>query len=95
MNPITVFLTVACLAVGAALGAIGHFYAGIAVVIVAVVIASALKMANTWEKFVILRAGKLRGVKGPGLFLIIPVSTTSWPSSMSAFRPRPLAPRRR
>ena len=30
-------------------------------------------MANTWEKFVILRAGKLRGVKGPGLFLIIPV----------------------
>jgi regulator of protease activity HflC (stomatin/prohibitin superfamily) len=27
----------------------------------------------TWEKFVILRAGKLRGVKGPGLFLIIPV----------------------
>ena len=41
--------------------------------IVAIVIASALKMANTWEKFVILRAGKLRGVKGPGLFLIIPV----------------------
>ncbi|MGP8192882.1 MAG: slipin family protein [Methylovirgula sp.] len=30
-------------------------------------------MANTWEKFVILRAGKLLGVKGPGLFLIIPV----------------------
>jgi regulator of protease activity HflC (stomatin/prohibitin superfamily) len=30
-------------------------------------------MANTWQKFVILRAGKLRGVKGPGLFLIIPV----------------------
>jgi regulator of protease activity HflC (stomatin/prohibitin superfamily) len=27
----------------------------------------------TCENFVILRAGKLRGVKGPGLFLIIPV----------------------
>ena len=39
----------------------------------AIIIASALKMANTWQKFVILRAGKLRGVKGPGLFLIIPV----------------------
>jgi regulator of protease activity HflC (stomatin/prohibitin superfamily) len=37
------------------------------------IIASALKMANTWQKFVILRAGKLRGVKGPGLFVIIPV----------------------
>lgn len=73
MNPITVFLTVACIAIGVALGAIGYLYAGIAVVAVAVIIASALKMANTWEKFVILRAGKLRGVKGPGLFLIIPV----------------------
>jgi regulator of protease activity HflC (stomatin/prohibitin superfamily) len=30
-------------------------------------------MANAWEKFVILRAGRLLGVKGPGLFLIIPV----------------------
>jgi regulator of protease activity HflC (stomatin/prohibitin superfamily) len=73
MNPITVFLTVACLAVGVAFGATGYLYAGIPVVILAIVIASALKMANTWEKFVILRAGKLRGVKGPGLFLIIPV----------------------
>ena len=73
MNPITLFLTVACLAVGVALGATGYLYAGILVVIVAVIIASALKMANTWQKFVILRAGKLRGVKGPGLFLIIPV----------------------
>ena len=39
---------------------------GAAAVFVAVVIATALKMANTWEKFVILRAGKLHGVKGPG-----------------------------
>jgi regulator of protease activity HflC (stomatin/prohibitin superfamily) len=73
MNPITVFLTIACLAVGAALGAAGYIHEGIPVGIVAIIIASALKVANTWEKFVILRAGKLRGVKGPGLFLIIPV----------------------
>ena len=59
MNPITIFLTVACLAVGAGVGLVGHPYAGILVMIVAVVIAFALKMANTWEKFVILRAGKL------------------------------------
>ena len=73
MNPITVFITIACGAVGVALGAIGHLYLGIPLLIAAIMIASALKMANTWEKFVILRAGKLRGVKGPGLFLIIPV----------------------
>ena len=74
MNPITVFLTIICIAVGAALGAIGHLYFGIVFLIAAVVVASALRMANTWQKFVILRAGKLRGVEGPGLFLIIPVS---------------------
>src|ERR1700756_3746973 len=73
MNPITVFLTVACLLVGAGLGATGHLYFGTPVVIAGIIIASALKMANTWQKFVILRAGKLRGVKGAGLFLIIPV----------------------
>ena len=73
MNPITVFLTIVCAAAGAALGAMGHLYWGIPFVIAAVVIAAALKMANTWEKFVILRAGKLLGVKGPGLFAIIPV----------------------
>jgi regulator of protease activity HflC (stomatin/prohibitin superfamily) len=73
MNPITLFVTVVCLAIGAGLAAIGYLYAGIAMAILAVIIATALKMANTWEKFVILRAGKLHGVKGPGLFFIIPV----------------------
>ena len=73
MNPITLFVTVLCLAIGAGLAAIGFLSAGIAMAILAVIVAAALKMANTWEKFVILRAGKLRGVKGPGLFLIIPV----------------------
>src|ERR1700722_18231016 len=72
MIPITVFLTVACLAVGAGLGATGHLYLGVPFVIVAIIIVTGLKMANTWQKFVVLRAGKLRGVKGSG-FLIIPI----------------------
>jgi regulator of protease activity HflC (stomatin/prohibitin superfamily) len=73
MNPITAFLTVVIGAVGVALSVMGLPALGIPFVIVAVFIAFALKMANTWQKFVILRAGKLHGVKGPGLFLIIPV----------------------
>jgi regulator of protease activity HflC (stomatin/prohibitin superfamily) len=73
MNPITVFITFACGAVGVALGLAGQPLLGFPFVIVAVFIAFALKMANAWQKFVILRAGKLHGVKGPGLFLIIPV----------------------
>ena len=30
-------------------------------------------MANAWQKFVILRLGKLQSVRGAGLFGIIPV----------------------
>ena len=73
MNPITLFLTIFFAAAGFAAGALEHLYVGIALVVVAVLISAALKMANTWEKFVILRAGKLLGVKGAGLFLIIPI----------------------
>jgi regulator of protease activity HflC (stomatin/prohibitin superfamily) len=73
MNPITLFLTLVFGAMGVAIGALGYTYWGVGFVIVAVLISAALKMANTWEKFVILRAGKLHSVKGAGLFLIIPV----------------------
>ena len=41
--------------------------------LLAILISQSLKMANVWEKFVILRAGKVHAVKGPGLFLITPV----------------------
>lgn len=42
----------------------------------AIILAYAVKMARQWEKAVVLRAGRLSGVKGPGLFLIIPVVDT-------------------
>ena len=35
-----------------------------------------LKVANQWEKAVVLRLGKYRGLSGPGLFWIIPVVDT-------------------
>jgi regulator of protease activity HflC (stomatin/prohibitin superfamily) len=73
MNPITVFLTLALGAVGLALGITRHEFAAAPFFVAAIVVALSLKMANAWEKFVILRAGKLQGVKGPGLFAIIPV----------------------
>jgi regulator of protease activity HflC (stomatin/prohibitin superfamily) len=40
----------------------------------------ALKVANQWEKAVVLRLGKFNGLKGPGMFWIIPImdSVTSW-----------------
>ena len=73
MNAITMFLSFALLAAGAGLTALGAPLPGAVFLLAALLVAAALKMANVWEKFVILRAGKLRGVAGPGLFFIIPV----------------------
>jgi regulator of protease activity HflC (stomatin/prohibitin superfamily) len=41
---------------------------------------AALKMANQWEKAVVLRLGKFHGLRGPGLFWIVPVfdSIPTW-----------------
>jgi regulator of protease activity HflC (stomatin/prohibitin superfamily) len=73
MNPITLFVSTVCVAIGAALIWAAMPVVGAVFLVVALLVASALKMANSWQKFVILRAGKLLGVKGPGLFLIVPV----------------------
>jgi regulator of protease activity HflC (stomatin/prohibitin superfamily) len=76
MNPITTFL-VFVLVVGAfAVGYRGDVYLGVAMFVLAALIASSLKMANVWQKFVILRMGKLQSVKGAGLFVIVPVLDT-------------------
>ena len=73
MNPITIFVATVPAAIGVWVASTGHLGAGIALCVVAAVIAQSLKMANTWQKFVVLRAGKLHGVRGPGLFAIVPV----------------------
>jgi regulator of protease activity HflC (stomatin/prohibitin superfamily) len=73
MNSITAFLVFVCIAASLAAGRWLSPYAAAAFFVAAVLIALSLKMANVWEKFVILRMGKLQGVRGAGLFLIIPV----------------------
>lgn len=73
MNPITAFLFVAIALIGAGLALVVTPFVGVPIIVAAVLLGLSLKMANTWEKFVILRAGNLQGVKGPGLFWIIPI----------------------
>ena len=73
MNPITTLVTVVFAGLGVLLFLAGLPQAGIGFGILAVLTLFSLKMANNWERFVILRAGKLSSVKGPGLFVIIPV----------------------
>ncbi len=73
MNPITSFLVAVCIISGLVLGNWVSPYPGATLFVAAVIIGLSLKMANVWQKFVILRMGKLQSVKGPGMFVIIPI----------------------
>jgi regulator of protease activity HflC (stomatin/prohibitin superfamily) len=41
--------------------------------VVASIVASAIKVAAPWDRAVVLRLGQFRGLRGPGLFGIIPI----------------------
>jgi regulator of protease activity HflC (stomatin/prohibitin superfamily) len=73
MNPVTSFLVVLCLVAGVAAAYWVNIFLAIALFFVAAIVAASLKMANVWQKFVVLRMGKLQSVKGAGMFVIIPV----------------------
>jgi len=56
------------------------FYSGIisppwlaGLILLSVLISSSIQIADQWEKAVVLRMGKYRGLKGPGIFFIIPI----------------------
>ncbi|MBA5819603.1 slipin family protein, partial [Escherichia coli] len=68
MNPVTLVLSAAFVLAAFAVGAWGYLYLAVSLFIVAVLIALSVRVANVWEKFVILRIGKLQSVKGAGFF---------------------------
>jgi regulator of protease activity HflC (stomatin/prohibitin superfamily) len=45
----------------------------IGLLVLTIFIASSIKIADQWEKAVLLRMGKYIGLKGPGVFFIVPV----------------------
>lgn len=50
------------------------------VMLIAFYLLFAIQVGRQWEKAVVLRFGKMRGLKGPGLFWIIPIidTVTTW-----------------
>lgn len=46
---------------------------GVLIIILLVILSSAIKIVQEYERGVIFRLGRLVGAKGPGLFLIIPI----------------------
>ena len=51
----------------------GSIVTGVITLLAAIIISAAIKIADQWEKAVVLRLGKFQTLRGPGLFLIIPI----------------------
>ncbi|MCJ7446081.1 MAG: slipin family protein [Bacteroidales bacterium] len=54
----------------------GAIWIGVISFLVALIVSSAIKIADQWEKAVVLRLGRFHSLRGPGLFLIIPIIDT-------------------
>src|SRR5659263_489352 len=54
----------------------GAIWIGVISFLVALIISSAIKIADQWEKAVVLRLGRFHSLRGPGLFFIIPIIDT-------------------
>ena len=74
-NPVALTVVLILLAASA-----GLYYLGIIglpvlviMIIISFLIGSSIKIADQWEKAIVLRMGKYSGLKGPGLFFIIPI----------------------
>jgi len=51
----------------------GAIWIGLIFFLVALIVSSAIKIADQWEKAVVLRLGRFNSLRGPGLFFIIPI----------------------
>ncbi len=74
MNPISALVFIV-FAGGAVLARLADMPIAVTIVLalIGVFLGYSIKMAQQWERAVVLRLGKLQAVKGPGLFILIPI----------------------
>lgn len=74
-NPVAITTLLILLAVSIGLFALQFIGIPLLVILVlfSVLIGNSIKIADQWEKAIVLRMGRYSGLKGPGLFFIIPV----------------------
>ena len=73
-NPISLAIVVVLAGLGVLMIGLARLVLpGALLILLAVIVLAALKMARQWEQAVVLRAGKFLAVKGPGLFWIVPI----------------------
>jgi len=76
--PAAVFAVLALASIGLGL-LVGLWHEGSGVVVgvvglaLSALAASAVKVANQWERAIVLRLGRFQGIRGPGLFFIAPI----------------------
>ncbi len=85
---VTLFIVVLSLSIGVGLALNLVLGAAVWLTVVVMVVGTlialffllALKVANQWEKAIVLRLGRFRGLKGPGLFWVMPIvdSIPAW-----------------
>ena len=49
------------------------FSSGVAGAIASALVAASIKVANQWERGLVLRLGEFRSMRGPGLFFVVPI----------------------
>jgi regulator of protease activity HflC (stomatin/prohibitin superfamily) len=81
INVVAVAIVVLCAAIGAAGTAASRSpVPAIAMVVIAAVLAQSPRIAQQWERGIVLRLGRFVGLRGPGLFWVVPFIDTvsSW-----------------
>lgn len=75
VNPISGLIAVVLIG-----GSVGAYYTGyinslilVLLLIISLVLANAVHIADQWERAIVLRMGKYTGLRGPGIFFIVPL----------------------
>lgn len=77
IHPITMVLFVLLVSAGGLVSVkLQNFAPGAGITVLAVLSVLTLRVARQWQKAVVLRLGKYYGLKGPGLFAVIPFVDT-------------------
>ena len=72
MNSAVTIIASLVIAAGAALTYFAAPIIGVPIIVIGIFLALTLRTAAEWERAVVLRLGRFAGVRGPGLYLLIP-----------------------
>lgn len=73
VNGVSAAVFIVLLLVGLPFGVKGLPFVAVGLWILAMLALFGIKVANQWEKAVVLRFGKFQALRGPGLFFVIPI----------------------